>query len=346
MARCKCRTPLGTIHSMTDHNTALGAPEPQPQAPPPPPAVHKLSFHGTGGAFFLLMLRNLVLTILTVGFYTPWARTQRRFFIWQNVEIGGHRLRYHGTGKELFVGYLKVVAFYAVFTVCFLVAQRMGGQQAAAIVQGGFGLVVLVIVPYAIWGSRRYLLSRTSWRGVRFGLHGPARPFMGMFIGGYLLSLLTLGLYSPVWVNRMYRLFTTSSALGTQRFEYRGKDKDAFVIGVQGFLLSLVTLGVYSFWYRAALMRYQMSHTWFGGARGQSTITGGDLLVLTLLQLFALTATLGIAFPWVLTFSLNYTLERIRFLGPIDFGSVLQAPSSGDAAADDLADVLDVGLGI
>ena len=59
-------------------------------------ASRRTSYHGTGQALFALVFKNLLLTILSVGCYLPWARTERRKYLWQNVEFDGHRLRYTG----------------------------------------------------------------------------------------------------------------------------------------------------------------------------------------------------------------------------------------------------------
>src|SRR4051794_7488660 len=75
-------------------------------------ATLHMAYRGTGGELFFIVIKNVFLTLITLGIYTPWARTAKRHFLWRQVEIGGQRLEYTGTGKELFVGYLKVVAFY------------------------------------------------------------------------------------------------------------------------------------------------------------------------------------------------------------------------------------------
>ncbi len=310
------------------------------------PSSYAFVFHGTGASFFAVMLKNMLLTLLTLGIYLPWSKTERRRYLWQNTEFHGHRLRYHGTGRELFVGYVKVVAAYVAFVGVPLVISKVVGATAGTVVQVVLALMLLPLLPFAVWGARRYLLSRTSYRGVHLRLDGDARAYARTFLLGYLLTLVTLGLYGPVWMNKMYRQLTNATALGSKHFEYRGVDGEVFKIAIKGILLSILTLGIYLFWFQAELNRYQMRHTWFDGAHGELTLTGLDLLVLTVIQIAALTLTLGLAFPWVMTYSLRFSMERLRFVGSIDFGRVYQVASEGEAAADGLADALDVGLAI
>jgi uncharacterized membrane protein YjgN (DUF898 family) len=75
-------------------------------------------------------------------------------------------------------------------------------------------------------------------------------------------------------------------------------------------------------------------------------VTGLELLQLMVLQILALTCTLGLAFPWVAVYTLRFYLARMRFLGDIDFARIYQADAQGDATADGLADALDVGIAL
>jgi uncharacterized membrane protein YjgN (DUF898 family) len=306
----------------------------------------RFAYRGSGMPLFALMLKNMLLSLVTLGIYLAWAKTERRTYLWQNIEVHGHRLRYHGTGKELFFGYLKVVLGYLVFMGVPLAVGAIAGKTAGSITQVLLALALLPLIPFAIWGSRRYLLSRTSWRGVHMRLEGSGTEFAKTLGLGYLLTIVTFGFYAPIWFNRIHRVMVNASGIGTKSFDYRGEDKVAFRMGVKGFFLSIITLGIYSFWYQAELARFQIGNTWFDGAKGEIDITGGDMFKLTLLQIFGLTFSLGLAFPWIMTYSLQFMLERIRFAGPIDFAHIYQTTGSGSAAADGLADALDVGLGL
>src|SRR5262249_40133708 len=77
-------------------------------------ATLRMAYRGTGGDLFFIVIKNVFLTLITLGIYTPWAKTAKRAFLWRQVEIGGQRLEYTGTGKELFFGYLKVLGVYIV----------------------------------------------------------------------------------------------------------------------------------------------------------------------------------------------------------------------------------------
>jgi uncharacterized membrane protein YjgN (DUF898 family) len=174
-----------------------------------------------------------------------------------------------------------------------------------------------------------------------------AKQYMRTFLLGFLLMVITLGLYSPVLQNNLRKQMTDNTRLGSEPFRYDGVSKEVFWIWFKGVLLSLVTLGIYSFWMQARLMRYYLEHTHFSQARGSSRLSGGDLFVIFLVNLFGTTLSLGIAFPWLITYTLRTVLERVSFEGEIDFQRITQDPSlRGSAGGDALAGALDVGLGI
>jgi uncharacterized membrane protein YjgN (DUF898 family) len=293
----------------------------------------------------LLILKNLFLTVITLGVYAAWARTERRRYIWSNTEVSGQRLVYTGTGKELFKGYLKVLGCYAVLMLAPPVANLIiPGSQL--IVQIALGIGFLVLIPFAIYWSRAYLLSRTRWRGINFGLERGAGRYAKTFIVGYLLTIVTLGFYAPVWINRMRGILLNNARFGSERFEYHGDDYQAFRIGVKGFFLTLLTLGIYHFWYAAEMNRFVLSNTYFMGARGRSELTAKDMFVIIAGSLLGTVLSLGLAFPWIVVWSTRKTFDGIAFDGDVDFALIAQRARTGNAAGDALAHDLGVDLAL
>jgi len=317
-----------------------------PAAPPVyQPPTYRLAFHGAGGSLFLLILKNLFLTVITLGVYAAWARAERRKYMWSSTEIAGQRLVFTGTGLELFKGYLKVLAAYIAFAFIPVIGNYFipGSRPILQIV---LAVAVIFLVPFVIYWSRAYLLSRTRWRGIHFGLEPGAGAYAKTFIGGYLLTLLTLGIYGPVWLNRLRAILLNNTRFGTERFSYDGGNADAFWIGFKGFLFSVLTLGIYYFWYAAEMNRFVLSHTSFMGARGKSDLTAGDMFAILVGSVLGTALTLGIAFPWIMVWATRKVLDRITFVGEVDFALVAQRSSAGNAASDALAHDLGVDLAL
>ena len=110
---------------------------------------------------------------MTLGIYRFWLQTDVRRFLWNNTEIAGDYLEYIGTARELLLGFLVAIVFlgplYAIFGLASLAAQWL--QQLA----GLFSLVALAVLgQFAVYRARRYRLSRTVYRGIRFHQTGSA----------------------------------------------------------------------------------------------------------------------------------------------------------------------------
>ena len=306
-----------------------------------------LRFNGKGWGFFALMLKHIFLNIITLGIFLPWAKSEKRAYIWQNIEIGGQPLRYHGTGKELFKGYLKVIGAWMLY-VGLISAASAFSPTLSVIVQIVLGIGVLSILPGIMLGARAYLLSRTSWRGVYFGFNEVKlfSDFTRLWIEGYIITIFSLGLYAPIWANELHTYLTNNTRFGNVSFEYRGETPVVVSMFFRALPLIILSGGLYYFWYRAKLLNYQLSETWFQGAKGESTLKGHQILWLFLVQVFGATFSLGLALPWITAYSFRVVLENLSFEGDIDFAAITQKEQSAGASADSFADAMEVGIAI
>ncbi len=76
-----------------------------------------ITWHGSPWSLAGLGLLNTMLTILTLGIYSFWGRTEARRRIWSMVRMNGEPFAYTGTGKELFLGYIIVFLIITVPTI-------------------------------------------------------------------------------------------------------------------------------------------------------------------------------------------------------------------------------------
>ncbi len=308
-----------------------------------PAAAQHGSFHGSGGTLFGIQIVNLLLIIVTLGIYSFWAKVKVRRYLYSQTQFAGDRFAYHGTGKELFIGALKalglIIAFYAVFFALVFFAHR-----ALAIVFIYVGIAA--VIPLALWGSMRYAMSRTSWRSIRFSFRGRLGECYRQFLGGLLLTIITIGIYAPYFHANMRRYWTNHTYFGNTAFVYDGKGKDLIGHFLLAVLLTIPTLYLYWIWYSARQKRYDWSHTNFSTGKFSSTVTGGAILWLAFSNVLLLIVTLGFALPWLLIRNLRFALERTGVEGEIAWNKIVadaRAPKVG-ATGEMLADGLDVGV--
>jgi len=326
---------------------SAGAPVGSPAAASAAPEDrdYRLAFEGSGGEYFFIFLKHVFLTLITFGIYFAWAKTERRAYIWKGFSFFNHPFRYTGTGIELLKGYVLVSIGYIIFLgIPALIATV--APELAAMVEIALFLALFAVSPYVIYRSRNFLYSRTTWRSIRFGLDRDSAPYVRVFFIGLVITIVTLGLYAPIYTNRLHSALMNNTRFGSLAFHYDGDDKEVWFLTVKGWLLTFITFGIYYFWYRAELERYRAAHTRIGDtAQLVSTATGVQLLILYLLNVFGTTMTLGLAFPWILMYTLEDLAGRYSVTGYIDFDDVMQRAEDESAISEGLADALDLDLG-
>lgn len=130
-------------------------------------------FYGSWKEYAPIAFTNLLLTLVTLGFYRFWATTRTRTYLWSRTRFIDERLEWTGTGKELFFGFLMVLLLLGLpflflqFGVQALALRGFGGLAAALGVAAA--LMIYLMVGIARFRALRYRLSRTFWHGIRGG---------------------------------------------------------------------------------------------------------------------------------------------------------------------------------
>jgi len=147
-----------------------------------------------------------------------------RKYLFSQTEFAGDRFSYHGNARELMNGALKATL---VFGLPYYGLSHAGPLIESGIVvnaglQIGAWLLLLFFIPVAIVGARRYRLTRTSWRGIRFSFQGKTWDFIKLWLSGYALTGLSLGLYYPYFSTRKQTFLTAHSYFGNEPFGFTG----------------------------------------------------------------------------------------------------------------------------
>lgn len=315
-----------------------------------PPNTARFRYHGTGSALLGLVVVNALLTVLTLGIYSFWARNKVRQFHYGHTEAGGDGFVYEGTGGELLRGSIRAFAVILLLVVAFAVLTLVSGGDAApvptrlAVMLALYG-VVAVLMLAAVNLTRRYRISRTSWRGVRFSFHGSTRAFVGMMIRGTLLGIVTLGFYTPFFQSQRRGFLVDHTRLGAEEFSYHGDGRALVGEFLKAVLLTIPTLGLCWIWYAAFKHRYLWSQTRMRGGQFISSVTGGELLALHAVNLALVLFTVGIGTPWAITRTHAFWCEHLRLVGTVDWATLDQHAQPVNAMGEGLAEHFDIDVG-
>jgi uncharacterized membrane protein YjgN (DUF898 family) len=88
--------------------------------------------------------------------------------------------------------------------------------------QAAAWLLLVLFIPVAIVSARRYRLSRTAWRGIRFSFQGKTLNFIKLWLSGYFLIGVTFGLYYPYFSTKKQAFLTAHSYFGSEPFKFSG----------------------------------------------------------------------------------------------------------------------------
>ncbi len=189
----------------------------------PGPRIGIVRFTGANADFRGLAMRGALLELLTFGFYRFWLATDIRRHLWINTEIGGDPLEYTGRARELLLGFLIALAVLVpVFLAYFIAGLAAERWQAFASVP--LYAFLFLFGQFAVYRARRYRLTRTVWRGVRFWMTGSGWAYALRSGLWTLLLIPTLGFAYPWRMAALERYKFRHTQYGTlpARFEATG----------------------------------------------------------------------------------------------------------------------------
>lgn len=308
--------------------------------------VRRPSFHGSGGTLFGIHVVNVLATLVTFGIYYFWAKTRVRRYLSSQTQIESDRFAYHGTPQELLLGTLKAVLVFGLPILVLNVVRDVLDvpllfKVAAGVVSGS---LLFVFFPIAMVGARRYRLSRTSWRGIRFSFRGRVWELIKIFILGSFLTGVTLGLYYPFFLVSRQAFSVSHSYFGGERFDFTGHGRELFGPFVVAILLTVPTLGLCWVWYVALKRRFFWDHTHFTTARFSCSVRGGALLGLWAVNVLLLVCTLGLAWPWVRVRNIDFAFRNLALIGPLDLARIEQQAQQVGSMGEGLSGFFDSGF--
>ena len=337
--------------------------------PPPAPFI----FHGNATEYFRIWIVNTLLSVLTLGLFTAWAKVRKRRYLRGNTELLGHRFDYTADPRRILVGNLIVLTLflaYALFGVVY---------PAVRFIALG---VIVVFLPWIVVRSLSFNAHHSVWRGLRFRFHPSLSAAAMVYLFQPILIVVTLGIYYPAWVRARSNFSISRHRLGTAYFRFTATTAQfygAYVLAGIMVLATLFTMGlmvvfltnhnsghvpgtaqllpvlllyggvlyVAKHFVFASLFNHIWNGTHLDEHRFRANMRTGRWLTLQLTNLGAIIGTCGLLYPWALIRSTRYAQECLEFIpaGSLDTISRLgEGPGSavGDTAAEFTS--LDFGL--
>lgn len=125
-------------------------------------AQYNFEFNGLAGEFFRIWIVNLLLTIVTLGIYSAWAKVRTKRYLFGSTSLAGSTFDYTADPIRILKGRIIAVVALVAYQVIANFFPQFGGIALLAIMSA---------LPAAIVMSMRFSNINTTWRNIRFGFN-------------------------------------------------------------------------------------------------------------------------------------------------------------------------------
>lgn len=303
-----------------------------PESPAPAQRRFPVEFTGTGGEYFRIWIVNLLLTIVTLGIYSAWAKVRKMQYFYRNTRVDGAVFDYHGRPGAILKGRLIAGVLLVGYNLAFQFSIMLGLIAAA---------VLAVVMPWLLAQSQRFRLHNSSYRGLRFRFLGSVSQAYAVFGAPILLLLGSFGWFAAIgaqaeetgaepvtwmivvpmvaylvlllawpYIHFAFKRYQhANSAYGRTTSEFSGA-ATAFYLCYGVALLVMICAGAFLYFTLGVM---------FKGAQGG--VTGIVVAVASVLLFYLIVLGVG---PYIQSRVQNHVWNATR-LGPIDFESAVRA---------------------
>ena len=172
--------------------------------------ITPIIFKGKTAEYFGIWIVNLLLTIVTLGIYSAWAKVRRKKYFYHNTLIENVGFDYHAKPISILKGRIIAFAFF------------MGYSFSANInpfLPLIFLLILFIFLPWLVVRGSIFNARNSSHRGLRFDFVGTIGQAAKVFIVLPLLTFFTLGLIIPYISHEKSQFLVNNHRFGLSQFE-------------------------------------------------------------------------------------------------------------------------------
>jgi uncharacterized membrane protein YjgN (DUF898 family) len=168
-------------------------------------------FTGKGFEYFKIWIVNILLSIVTLGIYSAWAKVRNHQYFYGNTHFNNSTFEYTATPIQVLKG--RIIAF--VLLVIFAVAGRISPILSLVLT-----LLFLIALPWIAIMSLKFNARNTRYRNLAFRFHGDVWGAAKAFIFWPLLGVFSLFALMPFAWKKQTQYIFGNSAYGTADFSF------------------------------------------------------------------------------------------------------------------------------
>lgn len=153
--------------------------------------TNPVQFNGRGGEFFGIWIVNILLSIITLGIYSAWAKVRTKRYFYGNTSIAGDNFEYHATPMQILKGRIVALVIVLLWSV---------SNSIAPMISMVLLLVFYAALPWLLWSNACFDAAMTSYRNVRFSFTATLKDAYLSLLGRGLSALLVAMIYFSIVV--------------------------------------------------------------------------------------------------------------------------------------------------
>ena len=166
-------------------------------------------FQGKTSEYFGIWIVNLLLSLITLGIYSAWAKVRRKKYFYNNTLIENVGFDYHAKPMSILKGRIIAVIFFAGYSM---------SASINPLLPGIFLIIFFIALPWLVVRGSLFNARNTSHRGLRFDFIGTLGQAVKVFIGLPMLFLPTLGLIMPYVAHQKSQFLVNNHRFGLSQF--------------------------------------------------------------------------------------------------------------------------------
>lgn len=321
--------------------------------------VVPFEFSGQGSEFFRIWIVNILLSIVTLGVYSAWAKVRTQRYFYGNTRLDGASFDYLANPVSILKG--RLIGFT-------LLAVYMFADGVAPLLSVALMLAFLAGLPWIVVRGITFRNHNSAWRGVRFGFDGRLAEAYRAFLMWPLLGGLTLGLLFPYALWRQQAFVIGNSRYGVTHFEFHAQAGSvyrvflylvgvfvagiiatvlvSFVLPMMGPLVTVVTYLAAFALFTVLITNLKFNHTTLGLHALEADYEIKSYAALMATNTIATALTLGLFYPWAKVRNARYAAEHVRVVADEDLDGFAAAQRQEvSAVGGEIGDLFDVDLG-
>lgn len=178
------------------------------------PPLSDIQFSGGKMEYTKLWLVNMLLSVLTLGIYSAWAKVRNTQYLYGHTMVDGHRLSYLATPIQILRGRIIAAAIFVAYAVISSINPMLNAIMLFAF---------LIAMPWLLIQGLKFSLRMTAYRNVRFSLNASYGDAVIYFFLFPLLGALSFGLLLPWAIQRLHKFIHDSISFGGKSFRLESR---------------------------------------------------------------------------------------------------------------------------